>query len=281
VGLCLALTLAAGAVGARAQTASPIAFDPNNAALGTALVIAADGTALSSGGSPASSFAVALPRGTRVDAAARSVLCDRGQAARGTCPLESRIGFGRFVVAVDGYAPGGRTELTWSLDAYLGKPAQRGDVASVVLSATLLGADSVAELLEPALGTTVPRNATTIGRLVRRRSGAYGFDLRFPGLPAQLQVAAPITATPARLELSLSAVRRVRQNFIRRYRIRTPSGYEVRRIRDHRLVGHELLRTPRTCSGSWPYELTVGFPGGVQRSAGRLPCTQALTVGRR
>jgi len=270
--------VSAGAVGARAQSVSPIAFDPNNAALPTALVITADGTALSSDGSTASSLAVALPRGTRVDTAARSVLCSRAQAARGTCPLDSRIGFGRFVVAVDDYLPDGRTELTWSLDAYLGSPAQRGDVASVVLAATLLGADSVATLLEPALGTGVPRTATTVGRLVRRRSGAYGYELRFPALPAALQVAAPATAAPARLELSLSAVRRTRQNFIRRYRIRTPSGYEVRRIRDHRLVGHELLRTPRSCSGSWPYELTVGFPGGVQRSAGRLPCLKALSV---
>jgi hypothetical protein len=234
--LWLALTLLAGAAGARAQTASPIAFDPNNAALGTALVVAADATQLSSGGAVADSLAIGLPRGARVDTAARSVLCDHGQAARGTCPLESRIGFGRFVVALDGYVPGGRTELTWSLDAYLGEPAKRGDVASVVLSGTLLGADSVAALLEPSLGTTLPRTATTIGRLVR-------------------------------------------QNFIRRYRIRTPSGYEVRRIRDHRLVGHELLRTPRTCTGSWPYRLTVGFPGGVQRNTGRLPCAKALSVG--
>jgi hypothetical protein len=279
VGLCLALTFAAGATGVRAQTVGPVAFDPNNAALGTALVLGVDGTALSSEGAPATSLTVALPRGMRVDTAARSLLCDRGQAARGTCPLESRIGFGRYVLAVDGFVPDGRTELTWSLDAYLGTPAQRGDVASVVISAALLGANDVAALLEPALGTTVPTTATTIGRLVRRRSGAYGFELRFPGLPARLQVAAPATATPARLELSLSAVRRTRKNFIRRYKVRTPSGYEIRKIRDHRLVGHELFRTPRTCSGSWPVELRVGFPGGPQRSAARVACAKALSLG--
>jgi hypothetical protein len=272
--------LSAGAVGARAQSGAPIAFDPNNAALGTALVLAADASTLTSDGTPAGPLAVELPRGMRVDTASRSMLCDHARAANGTCPLESRIGFGRFVLAVDGYVPDGRTELTWSLDAYLGTPAQRGDVASVVVVATLLGANDAAALLEPMLGTTIPRATITIGRLVRRRSGGFGFELRFPALPAALQVAAPITAAPDRLELSLSAVRRVRKNFIRRYRVRTPTGYEVRRIPDHRLVGHELFRTPRTCGGSWPYELRVGFPDGIQRSTGRAPCLKALSLGR-
>jgi hypothetical protein len=145
-----------------------------------------------------------------------------------------------------------------------------------VLVARLLGADSVNMLLAPDLGVTVPSSSTSTARLVRRATGRYGIELLIPGLPVDLQVPAPTTVAPARLELDLSAVRQVRENFIRRYRIRTLSGYVVRRIRDHRLVGHNLLRTPASCSGSWPYELRVGFRDGVQRSAGKLPCSKAF-----
>jgi len=269
--------LCAGTAGASAQSAAPLSLDPNIAAQGTALVVAADETVLWRNGEWAGSLVFALPRGTRLDPAARRERCTATQAARATCPQDSVIGFGRYVADVSGFLmPGGDTQLIWSLAAYLGPPARRGDAASVMVSSTLLSADSFAALLAPALGTSVPTVATTTGRLVRRRSGAYGLELRFTQLPATLRVAAPITAKPTRLELSLSAVRRIRQNFIRRYKIRTLSGYEIKKIPDHRLVGHDLLRTPRSCRSSWPYELRVGFPDGVRRSTGTFPCTKAF-----
>jgi hypothetical protein len=209
----------------------------------------------------------------RVDTRSREQSCHADQAARGACPSATLIGFGRYVVNVAGFlVGGGQTQLTWAIDAYLGTPAQAGDLASVVLSSRLLGADSAAELLAPVLGTTVPSTATTTGRLVRRGSGAYGLELRIPGLPVELAVQPPATATPARLELNLSAVRRTRQNFIRRLRVRTPSGYKIQKIRDHRLVGHDLFRAPSSCHRSWRYELRVGFPGGEQRAAGTIAC---------
>jgi hypothetical protein len=272
------LTLSAGAASASAQQAAPLALDPSVARQGTALLVAADESVLLANGQSADSITFALARGMRFDSAARERLCGRDQAARSACPVASRIGFGRFIVAVRGYGVGGgETELMWSIDAYLGKPLRRGDAASVVLTGNLLGAGGFGALLAPALGTSVPSTATTVGRLVRRASGAYGIELRFAKLPVQLDVAAPITATPARLELALSAVRRVRQNFIRRIRVRTLSGYEVRKIHDHRLVGHHLLRTPRSCNGSWPSELRVGFPHGVKRTASRIACAKAAS----
>ena len=271
------MTLSAGAGGAPAQEAPPLALDPSVARQGTALLVAADESVLRANGQSADSITLALARGMRFDSAARERLCGRDQAARSACPASSLIGFGRFIVAVRGYVlGGGETELMWSIDAYLGRPFRRGDAASVVLTANLLGAGSVDDLLAPALGTSVPRRATTVGRLLRRASGAYGLELRFAKLPVQLDVAVPITATPARLELALSAVRRIRQNFIRRIRVRTLSGYEVRKVHDHRLIGHHLLGTPRSCNGSWPSELRVGFPGGVKRTASRIPCSKAV-----
>jgi hypothetical protein len=269
------LTLSAGAAGALAQQPPPLALDPSAAGQGTTLLIAADESALSSNGQSAESITFALARGMRVDTAAREHLCAEDQAARSACPALSKIGFGRVVVAVRGYLfGGGAAELAWSMDAYLGQPLRPGDAASVVLTGNLLGAGSVAALLAPALGMSVPTTLTTVGRLVRPASGAYGIELRFPKLPVRLDVAAPITSTPARLELALSAVRRIRQNFIRRIRVRTPSGYVVRKIRDHRLIGHYLLRTPRSCKGSWTSELRVGFPGAVKRTATRIACSK-------
>lgn len=201
--------------------------------------------------------AFALARGMRVDPSAVQELCTRRAAARSACPDTSRIGFGRFNLDVRGYEPGGgEAELSWSIDAYLGEAQRRGDAASVVLVGNLLGADLVGALL-PASISAVPRRTTTIGRL-RRTSGRYGVELRFDQLPVQLAVAAPATAAPARLELTLGAVRRVRQNFIRRFRVEMPSGTEVRKIRDHRLVGKYLFRAPSSCRDTWPAELRAG-----------------------
>lgn len=270
------MTLSAGATSARAQFGStdPLALDPSVARQGTALVVVVDESRLSSNGRHADSIGIALARGMRFDRASRSRLCTRAQAARSACPTTSRIGFGRFKLAVRGYESGGEAELTWAIDAYLGTPLRQGDAASIVLTAKLLGASSVATLLEPKLGTRVPNTVTTVGRLVRRASGAYGIELRFGSLPVRLDLAAPITATPAKLELTLSAVRRIRQDFVRLVRVRTLDGYEVRRIADHRLIGHHLLRTPQTCDGSWPSELRVGFAGRVKRSANRIDCSE-------
>ena len=269
------MALFAGIGGATAR-AAPLALDPSAAGQGTTLLVAADEPVLSPNGQAARSVTFALTRGMRIDTSAVPQLCWRRDAAHAARPEPSRIGFGRFTLDVRGYdLGGGQTELAWAIDAYLGEPQRQGDAASVVLTSNLLGADLVGALVAPGLGTTVPTATTTIGRLIRRASGGYGVELQFASLPAELDAVAPATAVPARLELSLSAVRRVRQNFVRRIRVPTPSGYEVRKIPDHRLVGHYLLRTPRSCNGSWASETRVGLPGGEKRTAARIACTKA------
>jgi len=167
--------------------------------------------------------------------------------------------------------------VAWRIHAYLGGPLQRGDSASVVLISRLLGASHVDALLEPIIGTAVPRTATAVGRLLGRGSGGHGIELRLAKLPVYLEPLAPITAVPARLELALSAVRRVRKDFVRRIRVRTLSGYAIRRIPDHRLIGHHLLRAPRSCNRSWPAEIRAGFPSGVERTSIRIQCSKAGT----
>jgi hypothetical protein len=250
------------ASGVSAQSTGPVALDPAVARQGTTLVLGLDAP-------PATgAIAVRMPKGTHTNTNSRTRLCSSADAARRTCPPESKVGFGRYVVDVAGYLnPGGDTQLTWSIDAFLGHPVKRGDIASVVLSAKLLGADSVATLLTPEIGTSVPAAATTKARLRK------GPELYVPGVPIHFSVAPPTTVTPLRFELNLSAVRRTRQDFIRKIKVPSLSGgYEIRRVKDHRLIGHNLFRTPERCSGTWSYELTVGS----KRSKGRIPCQATL-----
>ena len=169
-------------------------------------------------------------------------------------------------------APGGETEVSWSITAYLGAPTRAGDAASVILRTELLGVDRVEQLLMPALGAAVPKAGTITGRVRLRGSGRYGLELTFPGWPGSLVVPASLTATPTRLDLMLGAVRRVRQDFVRHVRVRTQTGSRIRRIPDHRLVGYDLLRTPRSCSGGWPYELRLAYGSDVSRTTGQMPC---------
>ena len=266
--------LGTSAPDARALTTPPLRLDPLNAGAGATLLVGIDGPSLSSAGATPSSMVVALPRGTRLDPSAAARLCSGEQLSRGTCPAGSKVGFGRVVESVAGFlAPGGETEVSWSISAYLGVPATSADDASILLRAQLLGAERVDQLLAPALGTDVPRVSLVRGRVVRRSSGSYGLELRFTGFPGLLTAPGTVTAAPTRFELALGAVRRVREEFTRHIRVRTLHGYTTREIRDHRLVGHDLLRNPGTCRSSWPGELRLGFPGRVRRTAAPIGCT--------
>ena len=265
--------LTAGAGSAHAQSGLPLKLDPTTAGGGTTLLIAVDAAALSRDGRAATSLVAALPRGMRLDTRARELLCTRSQAARQTCPAASRVGFGRMVVAVTGFlAPGGETELAWSIDAYLGTAVRSSDSAAIVLRSKLLAPDSVSQQLGPSLDGDLPKVSVTSGRVVRPSSGKYGLELRFSDLPGALRVRPPAVAAPTRLELTLGAVRRVRQPFVRRLRVRTRAGYTIQKVPDHRLVGYDLLRTPDTCRGSWPSELRLGFPTGTTRAPAALYC---------
>lgn len=260
-----------GAGSAPAQFGPPVALDPTVGGRSTTLLVTAGESLLSANGRPAQSITISLPRGMRVDSSSREQLCAALEARRAACPESSRIGFGHFAAALRGYAPGGgETELGWSIDAFLGKPLRRGEAASVVLVSKLLGADLVGKLLAPNLGADVPASSVSVGRL-RRTSGRYGAQLGFDRLPVEFDVEPPVTAAPARLELSLGAMRRVRRNFTRRLKVRTPDGHEIRRIKDHRLVGHSLFRAP-ACNGSWFAEVSTGFADGSRRTTVRIPC---------
>lgn len=235
----------AAAGSAHAQATGPVSLDPSNAHLGTALVLGID--------QPQGAIRVTLPRGTRFDSTA---------AARG-----AQVGFGRYVMDVQGFLPGGAgsTQLVWSLAATLGSAGR------MTVTGTLLGAASVVALLQPSLDAAIPGTTTTAARFVR--TGGR-LEFRLAALPAQLAPALPATATPARLELSLSANRQARRTIYHRVKVPTATGgFRIRRIRDHVLVSHDLLSTPPRCASSWAYALR----DGARSSTGAIPCLAPLT----
>lgn len=221
-----------------------MSLDPANARLGTALVLGID--------RPQGPVTVTLPRGMRFD---------RTAAAPG-----AQVGFGRYVMDVQSFLPGGAgsTQLVWSLVATIGRTGQ------VTVAGRLLGGDSVAALLQPQLNVSIPATTTTSARFARSHGR---LEFRLAGLPVQLAPTLPATATPARLELSLSANRQVRKTIFHRVRVPTATGgYRIERIRDHVLVSHDLLRTPPRCASSWAYVLR----DGTATSTGQIPCLAAL-----
>jgi hypothetical protein len=264
---------AASPASARAQSGLPLRLDPTRAGEGTTLLIELEGTRLESGGRPAESLVALLPPGTRFDARARAARCTRSQARSGSCPAESRIGFGRLAASITGFlAPGGESELAWAIAVFLGEPLRAGDPASIVLRYELLGADRVAQLLGRSL-EQLPQTVTVAGGRVDPSPTRFGLGLELAGLPAAVRARAPAVVTPARLELTIGAVRRVRRSLVRRVVVRTPQGRRVERVRDHELVGHDLLRAPSRCRRSWDSELRVSFPARpVERIRGSLFC---------
>jgi hypothetical protein len=94
-------------------------------------------------------------------------------------------------------------------------------------------------------------------------------------MPGGLALPAPLAARVVRVKLAIGAVRRLKRTFYRRFTVTTPSGRKrVRRVKDHYLFPHHLLRNPRRCRAirSWGYELRVVFPDGVQTTPGRQRC---------
>lgn len=178
-------------------------------------------------------------------------------------------------MAVRGFlAPGGESELAWSIGAFLGEPLRDGDPGAIVLRYELLGADRVEQLLAPSL-EAVPETVTVATGRVRRSSGSFGLELELPGLPTAVRTRAPTTTAPASLGLTIGAVRRVRRERVRRVVVRTLEGRRVERIADHELVGHDLLRTPARCRGSWSAELRIAFAAGATtRSRAGLFCRE-------
>lgn len=279
VAVSVTAALAAAAPTAVAQSprsGPPLKFDRTVERSGSGFIMDLGPVELSPRAESFSSIVVALPQGMALDTRARRRLCSPEQARQSICPRSSLIGFGHLVVRFSGYLfPGGETHAVAQLYAYLGRPTQTGDAAALVVRVKPLGVRAVRQAVFNEFGLFAPLlNFTWVGRIVRRSSGPYGVEFRVEGLPGGLALPAPLAARVVRVKLAIGAVRRLKRTFYRRFKTTTPSGRtRVRRIKDHYLFPHHLLRNPRRCAGgSWGYELRVVFPDGTQTTPGRQPC---------
>ena len=206
------------------------------------------------------SIVLAILRGFKIDVRSRAARCSDAAAQSFQCPAASRIGSGQAIVNARAFfLPAAGTNFTVSIAAFLARPAVRGDLASVVLLVN-----------ETSTGT----RRVLRGRLMRLARGPFGAELSIDvsgiaGAPAGVRLSV------RRFQMLVGARRTVRRVKIVRKRVRTPSGTRVRRKRVVRRVRYHLITNPRTCAGTWPYQVRVAFPAQQTTLSGAMTCTAA------
>jgi hypothetical protein len=227
------------------------------------------------------SIAFYLPAHWQYDGRAVKAQCTPAQAAAVSCPQESWIGFGHVVTAVWGYlCPGGGTDAVAYMNAFAGPPTQPGDLASMVIEVELLSTNPLINDLNQFFGMHIRNRYSVIGRVLAVHSGRFGLEVSFSGIPGAIAVPQPpfcpgLTAQVTRFKLLVGVVRRVKKPTVHRITVQTLSGPKTETIHDHVLVGYHLLKRPFNCpsSGSWPWQVVVGFPQGPAVVAGSAACS--------
>ena len=178
-------------------------------------------------------------RGVKFDPRARSAKCTRQQATSHKCPAASRIGGGTAratVKSTTGTFP--PTEVTADINLYLMPPQQQGDLAGVAVHFKVR-----------ANG----QEGHAIGRVTKLDTGPYGLQTTFGQLDA-VKPPSGFTAHLDHMHFVFGASRTV-----------TTNG---------KTVTYHLIRNPKTCDGSWEYQVRLGYPsGGPVVFNGSGPCT--------
>jgi len=256
-GLALTATPIASSQQAPAGT---VGVTPNTAGKPSTVFLDFDpGSVASSEGAPRS-IVLDILRGFKIDVRSRAARCSDAAAQSFQCPDASRIGSGSAIVnARSFFLPSGGKDLTVSIAAFLAPPAGAGDLASVVLLVN-----------ESTTGT----RRVLRGRLVRLASGPFGAEL---SIDVSGIAGAPVGVTlkVTRFRMLVGARRTVRRVKIVKKRVRTRHGTKVRRKRVVRRVRYNLITNPRTCAGTWPYQVRVLFPSRESTLTGGMACTPA------
>ena len=216
----LAATLVGAALSAIAGAApsapsGALRLVPNVAGHGTTLKVDVDPSAANAPDANAREVQIEFQHGFRFDSHAVGRRCSPGQAAQDACPAASRIGSG----TADGDYTVGATSGTFTatIDVYLAAPTHPGDVAGLVVS-----------VHEPQSGFA----ASATGRVIRHRSGRFGYENRFELSDGQSPPPG-VTITVDRVRLAVGATRRE----------------------------HSLITNPTTCTGSYLVRLDASFAG--------------------
>lgn len=154
--------IAASTAGAAFDHPPAVQLEPNTPATGSDLLLDVRSRSGVPTGERAQSLVLSAPSGFRIAPRAVRGRCGTRAARSFSCPEASRIGSGQ----VEGHAsgalvPDGRLDFAATIDAFLARPVQPGDVAGLVL-----------EVSEPMTG----KRGTLAGRVVRTPAGV---ELRF------------------------------------------------------------------------------------------------------
>jgi hypothetical protein len=244
----------AGSAQAQDTTISA-SLNPATPAAGSTLHVAFSGTAPELGGTLPEAIGIGVQRGFVIDLAAVARRCPASAATTGNCPAASRIGGGTALVHTSGLFT---ADLTATMDLYLGERAAAGDLASVILRVTV---------------GTVTRGVSA--RLQALPSGPFGYQLVATGFASAVPSFPGVNIELRSLTFDLGAARNVRTTVIKRKRV-TRNGKRVtikRKVK--KTVRHNLIKTPKTCSGTWSARVVVRVAGTNRTRDLAVPCTAA------
>jgi hypothetical protein len=145
-----------------------------------------------------------------------------------SCPAGSRIRGGTAKATVTSntgaFPP---QHITITTDLYLMAPLQQGDIAGVAARFTV---------------NATGQQGHAFGRVTKIPQGKYGIQTRFVKLDTSLTPPAGTKAHLDRINLTFGAKRTVQKN--------------------GKPVTYHLITNPQTCPGTWPYQVTLGYPTG-------------------
>jgi hypothetical protein len=230
IALCTALALL-GLAAVPAVAAAPVAkltVDPNKAGAGVNAVTL-DVNPPRPNQNPRTATLRVL-RGVKFDPRARPIKCTKDQANGNSCPQRSRIGGGTARATVKSttgaFAP---FEVNIDVNLYLMPPQQEGDLAGV------------AALFKVRANG---QKGHAIGRVTKLSTGPYGLRTGFGDVGGAVKPPAGTTAHLDHAHLVFGGSRTVTN---------TTTGQSVT---------YYLLRNPKTCDGTWEYQVRLGYPTG-------------------
>ncbi|MEA2474365.1 MAG: hypothetical protein QOE06_2280 [Thermoleophilaceae bacterium] len=191
------------------------------------------------GGRAPESAILAAANGFKFDPHARTETCSADQAKANNCPGNSKIGSGTADATVSNGVVS--QPVTADIEMFLTPPLKAGDVAGVVL-----------HIKERSTGA----QGNTSGRIVKT-SGTFGIEVRFEDLAAA-NAAAPQGYT-VRIDRIQADVGASHTEKVTKYKtVKTKSG-KKKKVPYKVKVVHDLIRNPKTCAGSWPYQVRLRY----------------------
>lgn len=234
----------------------PVRVEPNSAGKAShqILDLRPSDDPQANGESPQQAF-IDIAAGFKFDSRARKETCSTKQAQEFDCPDDSKVGSGTAqgaLISSAGVFPPIPLDIT--LDIFLGPPQQSGDLGGVVILFS-----------ERNSG----QRASTTARVVKV-APPYGVGLRFESLGSAGQAPPGYRIRIDRIQADVGAFL-IRKKKARRYVRRNG---RKRLVRYSKKVRYDLVRNPKTCNGTWEYQVRVVYPAGRETSsAGTIPCT--------